>query len=408
MLKKVLWGIIFMFSLLLVCINFRLYADNFNKNESKKDILLQLNFLNQELKNNDLGKRMQSIFPEGFVFTNALYGLSWCELGLSDTSVQTKKQALKEALYAYHQINSAEAKSIFNPSLSPQNGIFCVGWNNYLLSKILLLDTDFEQSSAYKTIYVQQCESIVSAFQHSKSPFLESYENQAWPADMCVAMASVSNHDKIFEPKYKTVISDWVLKVKAKTDPITKLIPHEVNAENGETIEGARGCSISLILRLLSEIDSNFASQQYQLYKENFVSTTFGLPSISEYPKSQSGFGDIDSGPVIFGVGFAGTIVSVGTFSVFGDHVLAENQYKTINSFGLSYKTAKTKQFALGLLPVADAFIAWSRSSGLNKTERNTTPSVYWRLKFHFISICFIGFLWTLFYARKLLEHFKK
>ncbi len=402
--RNIIFVGLLLFSILLFWINIKLYADNFNKEEKSKDIQLQLNFLNKELKNNKLGARMQNIFPEGFVFTNALYGLSWCELGLADSSTATNEIALKEALYAYNEINSDDAKSIFSKSLIPENGIFCVGWNNYLLSKILLMDTTFDKNKKYQNIYLKQCELISTSLQNSKSPFLESYEAQSWPADMCVAMASVSNYDRIYNAKYKFTISDWITKVKTKLDPKTKLIPHKTDYENGETIEGARGCSISLILRLLSEIDSNFAKEQYKIYKEEFVSTTFGLPSINEYPKGESGYGDIDSGPVIFGVGFAGTIVSVGTFSVFKDCDLSENQYKTINSFGMSYKTTEFKKYVFGLIPIADAFIAWSRSSGLNKTENNSQPLKYWAMKFHLISILVILFSWTLYYAKTIIN----
>lgn len=266
---------------------------------------------------------MQNVFPEGFVFANVLYGLSWCEIGLVDSSLSSKEKALNEALYAYNQISSSKAKSIFDPTLNPENGIFYLGWNNYLLSKILLLDTNFNGSRYYKMVYNKNCDLIANALTHNSSPFLQSYQNQAWPADMCVAMASLSNYERINDSRFKNIIKNWVTQIKAKVDPRTKLIPHKVNHENGKTIEGARGCSISLILRLLSEIDHTFSKEQYTLYKKNFVTTTFGLPCVNEYPVGLCGSGDIDSGPVIFGVGFAGTIVSIGTFSAMEDYELA-------------------------------------------------------------------------------------
>jgi hypothetical protein len=398
--KALFFGFILLASILIVWINLKLYTENLDKKEKREDIICQLNFLNNELKHNNLGERMQKIFPEGFVFANVLYGLSWCELGLSAPLESTKTQALKEALFAYNQINTEQAKLIFDPALEPENGIFYIGWNNYLLSKILLLDSTFENHETYKKLYSKQCEQIATALQKSNTPFLETYKEASWPADMCVAMASISHHDKNFEPKYKNLIADWVAKVKAKLDPKTQMIPHRVDSESGETIEGARGCSTSLTLRLMAEIDPAFALEQYKLYKEKFVSTALGLPSIREYPKGQSGYGDIDSGPVILGVGFAGTIVSVSTFSVLGDPDLSENQYKTINAFGFSQKTSDTKKYIFGQLPIADAFIAWSRSSGLNYPENIKPASKYWRLKFHAISTLIVSLLWLLIYVK--------
>ncbi len=396
---KLLFGLIFTtITILIIYLNVKLYTDNFTKDEKVKDIQLQLNFLGKELKENQLGERMQNIFPEGFVFTNVLYGLSWCELGLADSNLTNKNFALEEALYAYNQINSSKAKSIFDQTLEPENGIFYVGWSNYLLSKILLLDSNFNESDNYKSEYIKNCNLIVRAYKQSSSPFLQSYQDQAWPADMCVAMASLKNFEKFYDNRFHSIITAWVEQVKLKVDPITKLIPHKVNATDGTTIEGARGCSISLILRLLSEIDQDFSIEQYGLYKKNFVSTTFGLPSILEYPLGKSGKGDIDSGPVIMGVGFSGTIVSIGTFAAMGDFELAENQYKTINTFGLGLKNKEMKKFIFGQMPIADAFIAWSRTSELKNITTNIEFLNLWAIKFHLISACTILGFWIAFF----------
>jgi hypothetical protein len=406
--RKLIFVLIFIFTISVLWINFKLYSENFTTEEKRKDIILQLNFIGTELKSNNLGNRMQEVFPEGFVFTNALYGLSWCELANSDaTDSELKSKALKEAIFAYNEINSDEAKSIFDSHLTPENGIYYVGWKNYLLSNILKLDTTFADFSRLKTTFSEQCNIINEALKQSNSPYLQSYDSQSWAADMFLAMASLKNHDNIFKPKYENEISEWIKNAKNKLDPKTKLIPHKVNSRTGATVEGARGSSISLIIRLLAEIEPNFAKEQYELYKTYFVTTTFGLPSIIEYPKGQSGDGDIDSGPVIFGVGFSGTIVSIGTFAKLGNFDLAEQQYKTINAFGFGNKSENGKKYVFGLMPIADAFIAWGRATELNIKNTTKPASITWRVKFHLISIVVLLILWTILYSKSILTKWR-
>ncbi len=95
-------------------VNIKLHTQNYTRTEQKEDIILQLNFLESELKNNNLGDRMQKIYPEGYVFINALYGLAWCELSLADLKDSIlKRRALNEALFAYNNLNSEQAKKIF-------------------------------------------------------------------------------------------------------------------------------------------------------------------------------------------------------------------------------------------------------------------------------------------------------
>ena len=110
-------------------INIGLHIQDDNRTEQKEDVLLQLNFLETELKHNNLGERMQYLFPEGYVFIHALYGLSWCELALADSSQNKtlKAKTIKESLYAFDQIDSEKATSTFQIELIPENGIFYCG-----------------------------------------------------------------------------------------------------------------------------------------------------------------------------------------------------------------------------------------------------------------------------------------
>lgn len=382
----------------------KLHTEHNSRIEQKGDIILQLNFLEDELKNNDLGIRMQQIFPEGFVFINALYGLAWCELASSDVEdLSLRERAIEEALYAYNCIDSETAKHRFPMDLNPEYGIFYNGWRNYLLSKILSTDTSFVEYVQYSNRFKIQTEKIVNALNQSSTPFLESYEYHSWPADMCVAMASISIHDRIFDASYQSDINRWLKDVTTRLDSETNIIPHEVDFQKGSVIQGARGSSTGLILRMLGEINQDFAHEQFELAKSLFLCKTFGLPSMREYPIGTRGLGDIDSGPVIFGVGFAGTIVMIGTLAIHEQQNLSSQFYKTIHAFGFHKTKHNQKKYLYGKLPIADAFIAWGRATALSySTGEIDKDDSNWRAKFHLISVLMISFLWMLYYRKRL------
>jgi hypothetical protein len=378
-------------------INIGLHQEDDNRKEQKEDVQLQLNFLETELKQHNLGERMQHLFPEGYVFIHALYGLSWCELALADSSQNKtiKDKAIKEALYAFDQINSEKGRSTFETDLIPENGIFYCAWKNYLLSKILQVDRRFKSHELYETLFKQQSKEIIQALKLGEHPYLESYNGHAWPADMFVAMASVSNYDKLYKPIFQSDIQSWIITVKKKLDPQTHLIPHKVDPETAATIEGARGCSIGLSLRMLGEIDPAFGREQFDLTRTNFITTQFGLPAVREYPKGVFGLGDVDSGPVIFGVGFSATIVMIGTMSMYDHPTLANQQYKTIHAFGFETKNDQEKKYLFGALPVADAFIAWGRATDLHySSSQPNISSKNWRQTFHIISVFVLLIVW--------------
>ncbi len=387
---------------ILLWTNISLYGPAFTRDEEYGDIVRQLNFLEKELKEDHLGRNMQMIFPEGYVFIYALYGLTWAELAQADTVYgKTGIRAINEAIYAYESIDSNTGKSTFSPSLNPEYGIYYSGWRNYLLAKILQIQNPPGEVLNYTQTLKARCEEIAKAFRQSKSPYLSSYPGQSWPADSFLAMASLAIHDKLFGPVYREDITNWLHKVRALLDKETGLLAHKTDAESGMVTETSRGGSMALMLRLLAEIDTDLAYEQYALFKKHFVSTALGLPMVREYPKGSFGLGDIDSGPVILGTGFAGTIVSIGTYRTFGEPIRADRQYRTVTAFGLARTDEGHKSYLLGMLPMADAFIAWSRAAPvLRGPEPEEKATAYWRLSFQLKSL-FIITLLIAFYFRK-------
>ncbi|MDO1449739.1 hypothetical protein Q0590_25905 [Rhodocytophaga aerolata] len=315
---------------------------------------------------------------------------------------------MKEALYAYDQLCSEQAREHFDPYLPIDHGIFYTGWRNYLLSQMLKVDTNFTNHSFYIQEFKEQSHMIAQVMEETKSPYLESYPNQAWPADMCVAVASLRGHDQVFVPKYNQHIQHWIQKVEARLDPKTGMIPHKVETASGKSVESSRGGSMALMLRLLREIDPAFTQRQYKLFKENFVSTALTLPCIREYPKGSFGIGDIDSGPVILGVGFPATLVSLGLLPMFGDQSLAAKQYITVNAFGLEQINEQEKYYLLGSLPMADAFIAWSRATGMHYRDENRSNNAELSTgKFHLVSLSTIVLMWVMYYRKTLIRLFQ-
>ncbi|MEM6772720.1 MAG: hypothetical protein AAF597_19230, partial [Bacteroidota bacterium] len=238
---------------------------------------------------------MQQLFPEGFLFTNALYGLSWADYAQHLPNGPKKDKALTEITWALSEIDSPASKAVFPQDQPIPYGMFFQGWSAYLRVKYLTLLDPAERDSVEISKLQAQITDMITAFSEAKSPFLESYPNAVWPADNVVGMAAVANAGKILlDESLLIVTAAWLNKIRLRLDPETGLIPHQTDAYNGETLEGARGSSQSLMLSFLPEIDPEFAADQYQVYEELFTTSRLGLPGVREYPKGSTGTGDID------------------------------------------------------------------------------------------------------------------
>jgi hypothetical protein len=388
--------IIIVLSIIIFFINTRLYysveksyAEN---SQNRKDIIFQLNFLRGEIESG-AAKEMQKVFPEGYFFTYVLYGLTWAEL-CNEVPVGSEiwQKGQKEAYWALKALDSDYSKNFFYENLDPPYGAFYVSWRTWFRGTLLKSQPTEKRDSIQSAMFLSDCIALKDAFEKKDIPFIETYPAATWPADFIIGITALSLHDKIFEPKFSDVIAKWIKGCKKRLDPETGLIPHSVNSRTGFTAEGARGSSQSLILRFLYFIDENFAKEQYAIFKKLFARTLFGFPCIREYPVNVSETGDIDSGPVILGIGASATIVSLGTARTFGDFNFAKPLEQTFETFGLPRRYDSKKKYLFGNLPIGDAFLVWSKVVTAPSTPSKgkiyeDVVNIWWRIPFHILSI---------------------
>ncbi len=312
---------------------------------------------------------MQNVYPEGFVFLNALYGLAWCNFIVNPRNDPNKyfNEGHHEIQNAWGKINSDIGRAPFREELPLAYGAFYTGWSTYLLGKKLSIEKKEVRDANEIALFKQQCERINAAIAYKTYPL--SYDGGAWPADAVVCIATLSLHDRLLPSKYAASIKIWINKVKTTLDP-HGLIPHAVNSVNDEPTEAARGSSQSLMLIFLKDIDSEFAQEQFKIYKTNFLDDRFGLPGIREYFKGEHGVGDIDSGPVIFQLGSAATIVGMKTMGLYHEQSTAIEIRNMLEGFGFPMENQGNKTYLFGLMPMADVFIAWGHSTlGMSQTK---------------------------------------
>lgn len=304
------------------------------------DLDRQLEFLRGALDRGE-AQAMQRLFPEGYFFSHLLVALTELER-VKDRADPRAAQALRAAARAHQALTAEEGTAIFSAELTPPYGIFYQGWMAWLEVEQLRLGGT--SSSAVD----RRLDAIALAFS-SQGAFLEAYPGQSWPCDNVVALAALSARDRLLPPRYAAVRGAWIEALRATGE----LLPHQARP----TVTPPRGSSQSLIQRFLPAIDPEWAAQAYPAFRRRLVTTRLGLPGVLEH-EGGGGLGDVDSGPLIWGVSMSATVVGLSAARAHGDLPLAEALAGTMEAFGWPIGWTE-KRYALGLLPVGDAFVAW-------------------------------------------------
>ncbi|MFT5835010.1 MAG: hypothetical protein ACI97N_002654 [Cognaticolwellia sp.] len=395
-LKYILILILIPIFLILLYLNIALlYGATCDENENgtvNTEVVQQLNFIKTELESG-VGEEMQGIYPEGYVFIYSLYGLAWADIGETlKPNSDLHQKAIQELDWTIEKLNSALAKSIFPDDLTLKYGAYYRGWTNCVLAKKLVITPENQRDSTEIKLLQFNCDEISEAINAYEYPYLPSYDGQAWQADNILCLASLAIHDKIFEPRYADDIEAWLMKIKETVDKETGLIGHFFDYQTNQTFP-ARGSSQSLINAFLFEIDSAFANAQTAIYKDKFLTYRFGLPGIREYPKGTEGSGDIDSGPVIWNIGGAASIVGIRTMGLAGETAVYKGLRNSVQAFGVGLVKDNQKQFLFGKLPIADAFIAWANAKNCQISQEHS----YWQWKFQLLNLGILALFGGLF-----------
>src|SRR5688572_10621258 len=115
----------------IILVNWRLYyvpeVRVIERDSVNYDMLCELRHLRDKIEDN-AAQNMQNLYPEGYVFFNALYGLSWCDLadGLNKNAILFE-EAHVEIQRAFNNIHK-HGYVIFDKSLPLPYGAFYNGW----------------------------------------------------------------------------------------------------------------------------------------------------------------------------------------------------------------------------------------------------------------------------------------
>jgi hypothetical protein len=281
-------------------------------------------------------------------------------------------------------------------------GAFYNGWSSYLLGKKLSIELPAKRDSAELELFHTSCERISKAI--SENPFPQSYYGSSWPVDAMLCVAALALHDKLFQPEYNTVIDQWWQQVNLHLDP-SGLIPHKVHPTTGVPLENARGSSQSLMQCFLPEIVNE--ANGFETYRNLFLNDFAGLYGILEYPRGTNGEGDVDSGPIIMGMGGAGTIVGIRAMYENGDLEHYQALRNSAEALALPTSNKGRKKYLFGKLPIVDAFLVWASVSSQSKKKIDFTSR--WRIKFQIISgVITLPFLIALFFMWRKDVQFRK
>lgn len=304
---------------------------------------------------------MQRLFPEGAFFTHVLTGLAAASIDDADTVAS-----------ALDASGADSVKAVFGTIPALDGGTFYRGW------RLLLLAEHVRLGGASREVLAAEADAVQRALTASPTGVPPSYPQGYWPCDAVVAMAGVERARQVSGQRTDpAMLAEWLRRIGAVRDPASGLLAHRISAE-GIVREGPRGSSQALIQVFWPDLDPAGASGEWARFVDAFVVREAGLVGVREHPRGDDSPGDVDSGPLVFGVSASASAVTLAAARRNGGHELAADLDHEAEYLGLPLEWSGERRFAFGLLPVGDAFVAWARGVPAAEATGPATPRPLW------------------------------
>jgi hypothetical protein len=234
-----------------------------------------------------------------------------------------------------------------------------------------------EEKPEYKPLLTERINAIVGRLQKSPRMMLESYPDECWMFDHCVALDAIKLADYLDDSDHSALIRGWMAMAKQKlVDPKSGLLISSFTTD-GTPLAGPEGSSIWMVAHCLQLLDEDFARDQYQRARKELGEITLGFGYAHEWPKSWKGEANIDSGPIIPGfeisAGSSG-MAFIGA-STFSDGKFLRSLATTLDFAGFPSRTGGRLKYCASN-QVGDAALLYAATLGplWQKLKAGTKP----------------------------------
>lgn len=218
-----------------------------------------------------------------------------------------------------------------------------LGYSNLALSMVRLL----HPQTRFAQVHDDLTEALAKRLSQAPHALFETYPGEAYPADMSMVAASIALHDcATGAPKrpwwdtWKKAFSQWI-------EPTSGLMFQSGDAETGKPTGPPRASGTALVAFASSFVDKRLAADLHGALSRAEVDF-LGYGGIREYAPGHEGAGDIDSGPVVFGVSVSATGFALSSAKLHGNSSLFTQLYRTADFWGVPLSRTRGTRYLSG------------------------------------------------------------
>ena len=279
-------------------------------------------------------------------------GVGFAQIAVQQSAARPRN--LERALRCVDRLLGTEARAFDTgmweedpiASLSGPNGHAAyLGYLNLLLGLARVSDPQHRHAQLNDRV----SEALARRLRASPIGLLETYPHQVYPVDNAMVIGSLALHQRATGTDHREILRAWVETVRARyLDPATGLLIQSVYAQDGKKLDEPRGSGSTLGLLGIQYADPALAADLYRAMRGHLFRQFLGFGAVREYPPGVPGRGDIDSGPVVLGIGLSPTGFALAGARMHGDEETFSRLFASAHLFGAPVEGDRGRAYVSG------------------------------------------------------------
>lgn len=237
-----------------------------------------------------------------------------------------------------------------------------LGYVNLALGMMRLVDPD----SPHAELHDRLSDELARNLDASPIGMLETYPGETWPPDVAAVAGSVGFHSRVTGKERNGLMARWQARFEKCALDSSGYLVQRLETGSCTPRDMPRGSGTAVSSYFLSFYPNTLSGELEQTLARIGHREFVGLGALREYAPGQSGLGDGNSGPVIFGVSIGATGFGLGAARAHNDALLFESLFATTALFGLPIESDEGLDFAAGGLLGNSLLLAMLTARGVS------------------------------------------
>jgi hypothetical protein len=229
--------------------------------------------------------------------------------------------------------------------MDPGEGHAYMGYVNLGLGMLRLVDPTHPLAKVHDRL----TEDLARRLDASTHGLIETYPGETWPPDVAAVAGSIGLYDRVTGKDHGALLARWAERyASCAIDPHSQLLVQRVNTGTCTPVDAPRGSGTALASYFIGFAAPPLAHALYVGLTKSAAVEVFGFGGMREYATGSQGVGDVNAGPVVFGVSVGATGYAVGAARAQGDRPTFVALYRSTHLFGLPTTHGDRLTFAAG------------------------------------------------------------